>query len=191
MDYTQDVKGLHRIVHWVVAETVRTVERCNSTLWSMGGSEDFQASVKDNHTTCFAHTRPSVSSSSQLSGAQVLALFYKLSKFHLPSWMTESYTAVSGEVWICWFNKHSLGIYYVPGAVECALQILPRFVLITAPWVRYYCYPWFTDDRTEEQRGRKLTQGHTASKWQSQDWNPGWLDSEPLFYDNSIKPKSD
>ena len=54
MDYTQDVKGLHRIVLWVVAETVRTVERCNSTLWSMGGSEGFQASVKDNHTACFA-----------------------------------------------------------------------------------------------------------------------------------------
>ena len=34
----------------------RTFERCNNTHWGMGGSEGFQASVKDkdNHTPCFA-----------------------------------------------------------------------------------------------------------------------------------------
>ena len=84
---------------------------------------------------------------------------------------------------------------YVPGAVECTLQILPGFVLKTAPWVRYYYYPWFTDEGTEAQRGQKLTQDHSARKWKSQDWNPGWLDSESLFvamyFANSFKPKSD
>ena len=32
MDYTQDVKGLHRIVHWVVVETVRG-EIAHSGAW--------------------------------------------------------------------------------------------------------------------------------------------------------------
>ena len=49
------LRDFTRIDHWVVAETVRTFKRCNSTLWSMGGSEGFPASVKDkdNHTACF------------------------------------------------------------------------------------------------------------------------------------------
>ena len=160
-----------RLKSWEGRHPCRIFERCNNTLWSMGGSEGFQASIKDkdNHTPCFAGG--CVSGSSHLSGAHILALFYRLSKYCLSSWMTESwgYTAVSGEVRICWFNKHSLGIYYVAGAVECALQIVPGFVLKTAPWVRYYCYPWFTDEKTEAQRGQKLTQDHSAGKWKSQD----------------------
>ena len=164
------------------------VEPWSGTIAPSGAWEDLRVS-RLQEAKCFKFIH--------LRGGQILALFYRLSKFCLLSWMTESwgYTAVSGEVRICWFNKHSLGTYYVPGAFECVLQILPAFVLLTAQWIRYYCYPWFTDEGTEAQRGRKLTQDHSARKWKSQGLSPGWLDSESVFiamcFANSFKPKSD
>ena len=45
-----------RLKSWEGRHPCRIFERCNNTLWSMGGSEGFQASIKDkdNHTPCFA-----------------------------------------------------------------------------------------------------------------------------------------
>lgn len=70
-----------RLKSWEGRHPCRTFERCSNTLWSMGGLEGFQASIKDkdNHTPCLAGG--CVSGSSHLSGAHILALFYRLSKF--------------------------------------------------------------------------------------------------------------
>ena len=41
------LRGFTRIGHWVAAEKVRTLDRSNSALRSVGGPEGFRASIKD------------------------------------------------------------------------------------------------------------------------------------------------